>query len=308
MARGLAGHTEDKLWGAWIGDRNCGKSVFNQALIAAFGSYVCAFSGNDLVRKDSGREAARVMEFALEFEFARLAFSQEIDEKGDVDGMMLKRICSGGDIVKAREIYQRTKQFACHARVCVCANALPRIDPEDAKQTGLRFNGRTVFVSGPLTAKQRRKNADRASGKTFDGYASADDTVADYVRTDAAIASLTYELIDAYARARRGDWIASAARMTVDRRELVEQVLEETYEACDDKDSVVFTADVVALLGDHGIEENDKSGRLAAEIGRVLCKVRGGSRTSEGTELATHPCTGRRARGYRGVRRISVPL
>ena len=56
-----------------------------------------------------------------------------------VDGEMMKRLCSNGDVIECRRKYEDEVQIRLQATVFLFANDLPPIDPPDAYQNMLTF-------------------------------------------------------------------------------------------------------------------------------------------------------------------------
>ena len=112
FARSFAGHCEDKNFATYIGNRDCGKGILFE-LFEAFDSYLKALSLDNILCSRFGKIDAKKsveMFWLLEFEFCRLAFSQETPKPGDnlkVNPSLFKKLVSGGDIQTARRNYDR---------------------------------------------------------------------------------------------------------------------------------------------------------------------------------------------------------
>ena len=111
LSRALAGCIEDKNFGTYVGNRNCGKGVLYE-LLRSFGDYVGSFDVKNMMceRDARGGGTSRDNFWLLEFEFMRLAVSQEVPD--DFLGMRMKtdsfkRICSGGDTQIARRCFDK---------------------------------------------------------------------------------------------------------------------------------------------------------------------------------------------------------
>lgn len=156
LARGLAGEIQDKRYGVFRGDRNCGKGVTTLALQAAFGAYIGSTNSENFMYK--GRSApvvdqAKSQSWMLAHEFTRLAISQEIHiEESDphpskINGNMIKRFASGGDVLQARLNYKDETDFKVQARLIMFMNDLPKFSPADAMETMDYIDFPNRFVS-----------------------------------------------------------------------------------------------------------------------------------------------------------------
>ena len=110
LARAIAGCIEDKNFATYMGNRNCGKGVMFE-LLGVFGPYVSAFT-IECLEEDAKHNTmtARDYYWMLPLEFARLAISQEVPTRKTgcvLRSDLLKKICSGGDVLTARRNYDR---------------------------------------------------------------------------------------------------------------------------------------------------------------------------------------------------------
>jgi len=153
LARALAGNNEDKNWATYMGDRNCGKGVLFDLLNYAYGKYVTDFEPNHLMycRKQNVEEVSRKNYWMLDFEYARLAISQEIplaDGELKANGQMIKSIVSGGDIRRAKRNFDRVDTcFKPQSSLFMMGNNELVVDEADTLQHCLEFTGRVQFKS-----------------------------------------------------------------------------------------------------------------------------------------------------------------
>jgi hypothetical protein len=151
IARGLAGHIEDKNWGVGIGERDCGKGVLGGMLENCFGEYCRATNSENFLFKNNGGDSAKALSWLVPFEFKRLLLTNEItrDAEGKVriNGNILKKLSSGGDKIEARVNHKDEINFKIQARVCMFCNDLPPIEPADAKETSLIFRYPSKFLN-----------------------------------------------------------------------------------------------------------------------------------------------------------------
>ena len=112
FARAFAGCCEDKNFATYVGNRDCGKGVL-YLLFEAFESYLKTLSLDNVLCSRVGKmEAKKSVEFfwLLEFEFCRLAFSQETptpESNLKINPSLFKKLVSGGDTQTARRNYDR---------------------------------------------------------------------------------------------------------------------------------------------------------------------------------------------------------
>jgi hypothetical protein len=130
LARGLAGdQTKKMLFG--LGISNAGKSTATNACQAAFGGYVSTFNAGNLAHNNSTQDEAQVLRWAYMLKHKRLLFSNEVKEKIELDGNMIKKIASGGDELVGRDHCKSECSFVPHFFCVVLANDLPKITPYD---------------------------------------------------------------------------------------------------------------------------------------------------------------------------------
>lgn len=144
VARAIAGHIEDKKFGVVLGERDCGKGVLCSILMSAFERYVDTMNPeNLLVQRVGYGDEAKKLSWTMRMEHTRIAITNEIkiDEAGGVkmDGNMLKKICSGGDVLEARQNYKNERSFQIGATPIFSANDFPVITPADAYEKMMPF-------------------------------------------------------------------------------------------------------------------------------------------------------------------------
>ena len=144
LARALAGRIQDKRWFVGLGERNCGKGILCKLLEAAFGTFVRAMQAENLLLHPQGykQDAAKAQSWMRQHEFTRLLYSNEMSKtngSSKMDGEMMKRLCSNGDVIECRQNYENEMQIRLQATMFMFANDLVPIDPPDAYQTMLAF-------------------------------------------------------------------------------------------------------------------------------------------------------------------------
>ena len=142
LARALAGRVEDQRW--FVGLGRCGKGILCKLLEAAFGDFVRAMQAENLLLHPAGckQDTAEAQSWMRQHEFTRVLYSHEVSKMNGpskVDGEMMKRLCSNGDVIECRRKYEDEVQIRLQATVFLFANDLPPIDPPDAYQNMLTF-------------------------------------------------------------------------------------------------------------------------------------------------------------------------
>jgi len=163
FARAMAGFNEDKNYGTYNGTRNSGKGIL-YALFQSFGDYLRPLDLSNLLvsRNDNkSQECSRMLYWLLDFEFTRLAISQETpapEENLKINSKMLKKICSGGDTQTARRNYDRQDtNFTTDVNLLFMGNTeLPYTD-SDAKQQEQAFAGVKQFKTKEEIEKMRKE-------------------------------------------------------------------------------------------------------------------------------------------------------
>lgn len=152
VCRGFACEIGEKRWAIMCGKRNCGKGVLCDSLRQAFGKYTGSFSANNMKadKSSKGQDFDLALSFAKDFDKRGLVFSNELNiVKGHnqmLDGNLVKMLTSGGDMVNIRALYGMPREVVPMARMLICANDIPDINPKDAMSTLIVFEIDAEFV------------------------------------------------------------------------------------------------------------------------------------------------------------------
>lgn len=176
LSRALAGHVEDKVWATYLGNRNCGKGVEYLLLKNAFGPYVDTFELDNIcyIRKshnnDNG-ECARKQYWLLDFEFVRLAVSQETPDikSGKIgNGKILKKISGGGDEIVARRNFDRVDtHFTIDTTFYIKGNFSFCCDSDDCNETRLEFQSLVQYKTEDEINLMREQGRDENEMKRY---------------------------------------------------------------------------------------------------------------------------------------------
>jgi hypothetical protein len=204
LSRAIAGHAEDKNWGFYLGNRNCGKGMQYDLLESGFGSYVKPFElGNILYSaKTVGTEnidCSKKLYWLLDLEFVRLGISQEIPDISTglkCNSKILKKIAGGGDTIVARRNFDR---FDSHIKLdttfYILGNNSLLSDNNDCFEHCVEFNSVCQFKTLEQIEDLR---ANGASELELKRYFIKDDTLRVKCKTDEYANAIVYLLLINY--------------------------------------------------------------------------------------------------------------
>ena len=153
LSRAIAGNIEDKNWGTYLGNRDCGKGVLYDGLTGAFGDYIKTFELANMMyqRKSSTTETSKTFYWLIDLQFVRLAISQEVptpEQNMKMDGTMLKKVTGGGDNIVARRNYDREdSHFVLDTTFFMLGNNAINVDVKDAYEHCVEFSSVNQFKS-----------------------------------------------------------------------------------------------------------------------------------------------------------------
>jgi hypothetical protein len=154
LARAAAGHIEDKLFAQQLMNRDSGKGIQCDWISHAFGKdYVgCVDYTNFILQQNTNDDSAKSNGWLLPFQFKRFMLANE--SKGDIndkrikiDGGKLKSVCSGGDEIEARALYQNPINIKIQSTLMImCNDTLPCSTP-DVFDKCLQISGQCQYKS-----------------------------------------------------------------------------------------------------------------------------------------------------------------
>jgi len=137
LARAIGGNWTDRQTAMLIGNTACGKSTLIRLIMNCFESYIGTFLMENMVKKkNQSSESERDNAWLCNIYNCRIAFSSELKlqvENGKItkiDGNMMKK-ATGGDHMRARDVYQTTIQFIVKCFIFAVMNDVCEIDPAD---------------------------------------------------------------------------------------------------------------------------------------------------------------------------------
>lgn len=188
ISRALSGlHIHSKEWHIGQGERNCGKSLLVDITNACFGGYVSQTDGNNLVEKrvDSSADCAKQNSFMLDFRFSRLLFTSEIKATRPLDGEMLKRLMSGGDVQVARKNNVNEVYFKLQTTLFMMVNTYSPPTVRDAMDTCKHWPFHSKFV-------------EKLKGTEPSGYKLSDPKIKDDMVKSEMLDALFWLIVEAY--------------------------------------------------------------------------------------------------------------
>jgi len=148
LGRALGGFIEDKIWFSIQGLRNCGKGFISDLLINTFEDLISTTNSSNFILKKSSDDTAKTQNFIVDCEFKRLLLTQEISlmngEK--LDGNLIKKFNSGGDVIQARKLHCNIKEFKIQCALMMFSNDEPEIMPMDAKEFCYEYQLKSKFI------------------------------------------------------------------------------------------------------------------------------------------------------------------
>ena len=151
ISRALMGHTEDKNWATYVGNRNCGKGVIYELMKHACENYVASFKLDNILvqREGNHKETAKDFYWLMDLEFVRLAVSQETPNDSDkykISATLIKKIASGGDTQIARRNYDRRDyHFISDATLFALGNSNLECSTSDCNEHRFQFKSIIQF-------------------------------------------------------------------------------------------------------------------------------------------------------------------
>jgi len=152
LSRASFGFVEDKDWSIFIGNRNCGKGVLCELIQNSLKDYVDTVNANSLLMERETSNDLRKLEFAIPFEFKRLMLTNEMNFDNSnknlkINGVLLKSLFSGGDMLKGRKIFKSEMTFYIQSKMMILCNDLPPISTKDATETMIQFTATNQYKS-----------------------------------------------------------------------------------------------------------------------------------------------------------------
>jgi hypothetical protein len=174
LARGVAGHFEDKHWGRYMGNRDCGKGVFGVLNQTALEKYVTTVdAGHFLAESRTGDgDQAKKNSWMVPLQFVRLALTQEMKFDNEnrnlkIDGVTIKKFSGGGDRIEARTNHKDEMYIYLDCRLIFMCNDMPQIKPTDTLESCVSFQTTKQFKSQEWIDAEEKMMLEQGNLKTW---------------------------------------------------------------------------------------------------------------------------------------------
>ena len=150
-----------------VGDTATGKGLLEEAMQMSCGTFVGTFDVASFVRNtNTGADAAKQLSWLKMIADLRVAFSSEAHQGSTLDGVLVKKVVSGGDRLTMRTNHKDEEILINRATLFVLCNDVPTISPCDSavedRQGGV-FEKDVRFVERPNTFRpDHEKKIDRS--------------------------------------------------------------------------------------------------------------------------------------------------
>lgn len=182
FVRGITGNIQDKAWGLFLGSRNCGKGVNECLFKNTFEDYITSISSDLFINKGKNTgDDLKLWGWIQDVEASRLCFIQEsktdeTDKYLKLDGVMFKKISSGGDKIQNRKNFQDPINSYIQTTFMLNANDIPPFTVNDCMETCSTFSSAKQFKSEEFI---NEKIANNASETELSLYFKRDDEIKD---------------------------------------------------------------------------------------------------------------------------------
>ena len=159
LARALSGEIQDKIWGLFLGNRDCGKGVNVGMARNAFEDYIGEFESDRLLSEHFAEIDSKKNGWLIPYQFKRVIFSNELqkDDKGNrvkLNSKIIKSINSGGDEIDARALYSDNVQVKLQCSMMIMANDAPPATTNDIFEKCLELKTTRQFKSNEFINKK----------------------------------------------------------------------------------------------------------------------------------------------------------
>jgi hypothetical protein len=256
LARILAGHFKDKKWYINKGSRNCGKGVITLLLQNAFDTYVGTFNANNFIKKKvEVQDEERNLMWVVCVRNKRLLISNEVDEKGTPNGILIKKFSSGGDRASGRINNGLPFEFVPQFSLMFMCNDFKEPDPIDTLDNCVQFVYKSKFV-------EKEKLIE---GQPFLKLKNVN--IKDILQQNNIIDAFTLYILDHYANDMEmpNSVKASCAVLKEDKPVDLEDVILKYFRNTPNKDDKMFSDDIlqkIAIILDEPIQPKEVSAML----------------------------------------------
>lgn len=153
IARGIAGHYDDKVMIWAIGETNSGKGVQSIALSKCFDSFISTYNPNALLyNKNSGADEAKKLSWVYPIHNSRIAIGNEVRSNGIIDISIVNGIVSGGDTIPIRKNFKDEENKRNRATLIYFSNDMAKFSAVDNAIIGRIkiYEYKLSFVNKPV--------------------------------------------------------------------------------------------------------------------------------------------------------------
>jgi hypothetical protein len=243
FSRAIAGHTEDKKFMSYLGNRDSGKGVLN-ALFEGYGNYTKSLVlDNMLCSKNalSKTEASRMLYWLMDFEFVRLGISQETPKEESglmINAVMWKKLCGGDDTQTARRNQDRhDTDFKCQMTPAVFGNNSLTFTENDCKEHEIEFHSIVQFKSKTFIDELKKQGVD---SRILEGYKISDETLKPKCKSEEYRKAFMMIIYESY-KSHKVE-VEINVRDEERQQSIAEMILKEYVVTGDDKDNVVVSS------------------------------------------------------------------
>jgi len=237
-------------------------------------------------KKFENNDDAKALSWVVGVKNKRLIISNELDEDSIMNGIILKKLASGGDTVVGRTNHKDEIEFVPQFTMMFNCNNIKGVEPIDAYQTCEQYIWKRQFVSKEQLIE----------GQDF--LREKDDTIGDFIAQDEIIDAFIWLILDSYA-----DSMPVPDCVLYSNEELVEDVpvtldtlVVRHFKKTDNADDKLFTSDIISHIQSDCCFTEVPNKALST----LLLKV-GVNRTGNGNITIN----GKKAKGYTNI--IYVP-
>lgn len=189
LAIALAGNTKVKRFYFCPGKTGAGKSGLIKLLELAFGEYIGNFNAESLAHKSSSdnKDEAAKNRWAYLIRSCRIALSNEMNMKKDINANDIKKHSSGGDRIIGRTHNKEEKAFKPHYTLFCMLNDIPKIAPMDDATVN-----RLTYIEFPYVFVDK-KDVDKK-----DYYKKKDRNLDEKIETESIIRGFIHIILDGY--------------------------------------------------------------------------------------------------------------
>lgn len=144
----IAGDVERKRFIVFQGLRNSGKGVISSLIENCFGKYIKTTNSGNFEFKKNINDEAKALSWVLDFQFSRLAITQEINlsDNNKINGNAIKKFTGGMDSMQVRKNFKDEVEIKIQSGLMICCNDMPEIQPTDTYEFMDEFQMKSKFI------------------------------------------------------------------------------------------------------------------------------------------------------------------